>query len=439
MAASEIRSYLERLFPITRSILGDGNRETLQILNEIIPLNIKEYNTGTVVYDWEIPKEWVIRDAWIKNEKGEKIVDYNTNNLHLLNYSIPQHKNLRLAELKNNLHYFIEQPEIIPYRTSYYNENWGFCVSYNRYLELFNEEETYEIYIDSELRNGSLTLADYIVKGETNNEYLFSTYFCHPSMANDNLSGILLQALLARELSNRKLKNTYRFVFVPETIGTITYCAMNEAEMKKIKGGYVLTCLAGQGSYGYKHSFIGNHLVDRLAHQTFSEKQIDFISYPFMPQGSDERQYSSPGFRIPIGSVHKDKYHEYAYYHTSGDNLDYLSIEAMLTTLDIYLSIVDKLEKDTTFISLNPHCEPRLGKRGLYPTIGRRTMYSYKEEGDKFAAYQDELDIIMWLLFYADGKHNLLDIAEKHRFHFDQLHEVLMKLSDKGLIELVNP
>ncbi len=433
---TEIQSYLERLFPINRSLTGNGNRASLAILSEIVPLNIKEYPTGQVVYDWEIPKEWNIKDGWIKNDKGEKIVDFKKNNIHVVGYSIPINEKIEGKKLKEHLHYFIEQPEVIPYRTSYYNENWGFCLSYNSYKQLFWEEQTYEVFIDAELKEGSLTLADYILKGETDKEYLFSTYFCHPSLANDNLSGTLMNAFLARELSKRKLKNTYRFVFAPETIGTITYCATHEEEMKRIEAGYILTCLAGQGNYGYKNSFVGDHLIDRVAHQTFREKQIDYISYPFVPQGSDERQYSSPGFRIPIGSVHKDKYHEYDFYHTSGDNLGFISIEAFISTLDIYLSIIDKLENNESFISLNPNCEPRLGKRGLYPAIGRRTMYSYEGKENKFPEYKDELDIIMWLLFYADGKHSLLDIAIKHNFHFDQLKEVLEKLKHAGLINL---
>ncbi len=433
---SEVQFYLKKLFPINRSLTGNGNRETLAILEEITPLNIIEYPTGKVVYDWEIPKEWNIRDAWIKNAKGEKVIDFVNSNLHVVGYSTPINAKLKGSVLKKNLHYLTDQPDLIPYKTSYYNENWGFCLTYEAYKELFNDEETYEVFIDSELKSGSLSLADCVLKGEKKDEYIFSTYFCHPSLANDNLSGTLMNAFLLRELKGRKLKNTYRFVFAPETIGVIAYCAAHEKEMHQIQGGYVLTCLAGQGRYGYKNSFAKNHIIDKIARQTLKEKQTDFIAYPFVPQGSDERQYSSPGFRIPIGSVHKDKYHEYPYYHTSGDDLAFVTASAFMQTLEIYLDIIEKLENNTCFFSLNPHCEPRLGKRDLYPSIGRRTMYTYHEETIEHPVYLDELDIIMWLLFYADGENSLIDIAEKHNFHFSQLHEVLTKLVSKGLVVL---
>lgn len=431
----EIDEYLARLFPITRSITGNGNRQTLNILSEIIPLQIHEYNTGTRVYDWEIPNEWNIKDAWIKNPKGEKVVDFKQCNLHVVGYSTAIHAKMKLAELKNNLHYFTQQPDVIPYRTSYYTKTWGFCVSYNSYLNNFSEDEEYEVYIDAELKPGSLTLADYVLKGTSATEYLLSTYICHPSMANDNLSGVIVAAFLARELSNRQLKNSYRFVFAPETIGTITYCATHEDEMKKISGGLVFSCMGGRGPFGYKQTFEGNSIIDKVVAETFEESKLQYITYPFIPQGSDERQYSSPGFRIPIGSVHKDKYHEFSYYHTSADNLSFIQSEHLLTMVQLHLSIIDKLEKEVKFISLNPHCEPQLGKRGLYPAIGRRTIANEATNADN--GYKDELDIILWILFYADGKYSLQDVCQKHNFQYEQVAEIANRLESKGLIKFL--
>jgi len=436
-APQEIAYYLERLFPISRSITGNGNRETLKILNEIIPLNISEVASGTRVYDWEVPKEWNIRSAWIKNNMGEKIIDLVDSNLHIVNYSIPIHKKMSLTDLSSHIHFFKSQPDVIPYRTSYYQENWGFCISYNSYKKKFADDTIYEVFIDSDLKPGSLTLADFLINGSSSKEYLFSTYFCHPSMANDNLSGVLLSAFLARELGQMKLKNSYRFIFIPETIGAIAYCALNESSMKKIIGGYVLSCVAGKGMYGYKQTFFENHLIDRVVHQTFKESGIDYITYPFIPQGSDERQYSSPGFRIPIGSVHKDKYHEYKEYHTSADNLNFVNGEAILKTLEIYLSIINKLEENSIVLSLNPNCEPQLGKRGLYPSVGRRTMNINKSNENVEADSENiELDTILWLLFYGDGNSSILDICEKHQLHFNNTLKIAKKLEQKGLLKL---
>ena len=435
VTTQEISSYFERLFPITRSITGAGNRQTLLILQEIIPLKILEYPSGKKVYDWDIPLEWNIRNAWIKNDKGEKIIDYLKCNLHILNYSVPINKVMNFFELKEHLYFLCEQPDVIPYKTSYYKRNWGFCLTYNDYLELFNENEEYEVFIDSELKQGYLTLADYVIEGHGDQEFIFSTYFCHPSLANDNLSGILACAFLAREISGMKLRNTYRFIFCPETIGTITYIAEHAGIFKGIKGGYILTCLAGPGQFGYKQSYLGNSLVDRAVYLAFKEKGIVFINYPFIPQGSDERQYSSPGLRIPIGSIHKDKYHEYKEYHTSADNLDFVSSESLLTGIQFYLSIIENLESDIRFISRKPICEPKLDKYGLYPNIGRRFIWNQRTINN--IESHNDLDIILWLLFYADGEHSLLEIAEKHGFNLSYMKKILFKLSKKGLIKIL--
>lgn len=432
----EVNSYLNKLFSITRSLSGRGNRETIQILQEIIPLNTYEIKSGTKVYDWTIPNEWNINEAWIKNSKGEILVDFRKNNLHVVNYSIPFSGTLSFLELQKHLYYFKEQPDAIPYRTSYYKEAWGFCISYNDYLKKFHPQEKYEVFIDSTLLPGSLTYADYVIKGKSDKEYLISTYICHPSMANDNLSGILLTTFLAKELQKLSLQFTYRFVFVPETIGAIAYCHENEKQMGKILGGFVVTCVAGTGQIGYKRTFIGNHLIDRVVKGVLADKNISFIEYPFEPQGSDERQYSSPGFRIPIGLITKDKFHEYDFYHTSLDNLDFVNAENLLYTLDIYLDVIKRVDSCHYFRSNFPNCEPQLGKRGLYPTIGRRTLSSEKHIGD--TSNEMMLSALLWLLFYADNKHNLQDIVEKSFLPFNLLMEGMETLKKNNLITYTN-
>lgn len=432
----EIEKYLKRLFPISRSITGDGNRATLSILKEIIPLNVSEYPSGEKMYDWVVPLEWNIKSAWIKNNRGEKIIDFNKSNLHILNYSHSINCKVKFDELNDHLFFLRDQPDVIPYKTSYYKKNWGFCISYKDYLKFIKKDEEYEVLIDANLTHGRLTLADYVINGNKGtSEYFFSTYICHPSLANDNLSGILVCAFLAREISNLKLNNSYRFIFCPETIGAITYLSKNQEILKKCKGGYVMSCLAGPGSYSYKSSYLKNDLIDRVAYQTFREKNISFIKYPFVPQGSDERQYSSPGFKLPVGSLHKNKYGEYKEYHTSADNLDYISADNILKSIEIYHSIIENLEANIQFKSKIPFCEPKLDKYGLYPFIGRRVLQ--KSQSENNLELFEDLDIILWILFYGDGAHTLFEISEKHNISIKRLMYNFQILCEKGLIEII--
>ena len=279
--ATEIDTYLKRLFPINRSITGNGNRETLRILQEIVPIKIVEYPTGQQVYDWVIPREWNIRAAWIKNSSGEKIIDFQKSNLHVVNYSVPVHDHMKLAELNEHLHFREDLPSAIPYRTSYYNENWGFCLPYNDYKKYFNNKDTYEVFIDSELENGSLTIGELLVKGKSDKEYLISTYICHPSLANDNLSGFLMTAMLARQLLNIDLTFSYRIIFVPETIGAISYCANNEEAMKRILAGFVVSSVGGPGRFGYRQSWQKDCFINTMVEDTFLENGIEnFKIYP---------------------------------------------------------------------------------------------------------------------------------------------------------------
>lgn len=426
----EIEAFYKKLFPITRSLTGNGNLETIRILNEIINLNVSKVPTGEKVFDWTIPNEWNIKEAWIKNTKGEKIIDIANSNIHIMSYSESIHTKLKLKELAAHLFYLLEQPNAIPYKTSYYHRNWGFCLTYNDYKNNFNDEEEYEVFIDSELKEGHLSYADYLIEGKSQSEYLISTYFCHPSMVNDNLSGVLLTAFLAKEFSKLSLNYSYRFVFIPETIGAITYCWKNEEKMKNLLGGFVVSCVAGPGKFGYKKTYLENSLLDRIVNYTLFENGIDFIKYPFEPQGSDERQYSSPGFRIPVGLITKDKFHEYEYYHTSLDDLNFAKPEYLIDSLKIYLEVIKNLDANQKFISLNPNCEPQLGRRGLYPTIGRRTIKSNTES-------YNELDVILWLLFYGDGSLTLFEIHEKTGIAFADLVNAAEILKEKNLMNLM--
>ena len=441
----DIDKFLKRLFPINRSITGDGNRETLRILQEIIPLEIKEYPSGQKVYDWTIPREWRVKDAWIKNSKGQKVIDFKDSNLHVVGYSVPVSRKIKLSELKGYLHYLENLPDAIPYRTTYYYETWGFCISYNDYIKYFNDDETYEVLIDSQLKDGGLSYGEFLIEGEKNSEeILISTYICHPSMGNDNIGGPILTALLAKELAKMKLNYSYRVIFVPETIGAIAYCYNNETEMRKINTGFVVTTIGGPGKYGYKQSWQRDHFINKVTEETFKENNIDYIKYPFDIHGSDERQYSSQGFRINTVSITKDKSYEYPYYHTSLDNLDFVKPEYIQESLHLYLCVIEKLEKfrvsydyaqpdgirfsgqGEVYENLYPFCEVMLSKHGLLSGVGGSQL--------PVNGVIEELDIILWLLFYCDGKMSLNDISHKTGIPLVSLQHVALKLKDKCLL-----
>jgi len=418
--SEEIDHYLRRLFPLCRSITGHGNRETLRILQEIIPLSILEIPTGEKVYDWEIPREWNVREAWIKNSRGEKIVDFRNNNLHLVSYSQPVHTRLGWNDLKDHLHYREGLPHAIPYKTSYYRETWGFCISWDDCRRLFPGDEEFEVFIDSELTQGNLTLGEMLIPGKSRREYLISTYFCHPSLANDNLSGVVLTAFLARELMKTPRQFSYRVVFAPETIGAIAYCQTHEEAMKKILGGFVVTCVGGPGSVYFKKSFDPGHWINAVVEDVLRETGEEFLVYPF-DHGSDERQYSSPAFRINMVTVGKDKYFEYPGYHTSLDNLDLVKAGAIHQSLGIYLKVLDRLDLEIIFENFNPACETMLSRHGLYPRNDEDLVFS-KGKG------LNEIHIILWLLFYCDGKTGLNEISRKMEVPVEALGRVAEKL-----------
>ncbi len=423
----EVDSYLKRLFPICRSITGNGVRQSLEILQEIADFDIKEIPSGTKCYDWTIPDEWNILDAYIKDASGKRIVDFRNCNVHVVSYSIPVEKKLSFSKLKEHLYTLSEMPKAIGYKTSYYNLDWGFCLTHEQ-LESMDRSEEYYVKIDSTLEPGSLTYGEGYIEGTSGEEYLISSYCCHPSMGNDNLSGIVLWAFLLRALKHLKPRHSYRFVLAPETIGAIAYISKNQEALKRVKGGFILTTVAGPGEFGYSPTFLKDHFIDKVVKKTFDELDINYKKYPFQI-GSDERHYSAPGLRIPIGTITKDKYYEYDYYHTSLDNMDYINAANLVETYKVYLSIFDRMEENVIFNSLCRYCEPNLGKRGLYPKVGGPSRAKNPA--------LIETNMICGLMFYCDGKTSLFEISEKTGFPMDQLLETALKLCQLNLLEKV--
>ena len=418
----EIYKIITDLYPICRSITGDGVRETLKIIKDYIDLEISEVPTGTEVFDWEVPKEWNIKDAYIKNLKGERVVDFHKCNLHVVNYSVPVNKVVKLEELKTYLFTLPDYPARIPYRTSYYKESWGFCLSHEQLLTMQDAE--YEVCIDSTLKPGHLTYGEYYLQGETQEEILISCHICHPSLCNDNLSGIALATLLAKHLSQSPRRYSYRFVFIPGTIGSITWLALNEDKVDKIKHGLVLTGVGDAGKFTYKKSRRGNADIDRaVIHVLKSSNQAHQV-IDFFPYGYDERQYCSPGFNLPVGCFMRSSHGQYSEYHTSADNLSFVQPEYLSESFSQCLSVVNVLENNQIYLNQNPKCEPRLGKRGLYRAIGGHA----EEQVNELA--------LLWVLNLTDGEHSLLDIAEHSKFSFDVIKKAADALLETGLLKL---
>lgn len=422
---TELEKYFDRLWPINRSLTGNGNRESLKILSEIIDLKISEVPASTQCFDWNVPPEWNIIEAWIKNSKGEKIVDFAKNNLHILGYSEPVKENLSFEDLKPHLYTLPDQPDLIPYLTSYYQRRWGFCISHNQLLEL-DENEKYEVFINSSLdENGSMTVGEAIINGKSEKEILFSTYICHPSLANNELSGPLVSAFIYSKLKDRKdLKYTYRFIFAPETIGSIHSLSVYGDKWKQnLMAGFVITCIGDAGNFTYKKSRRGNSLPDRAVEAILKQTENEYKIVEFFPNGSDERQYCSPGFNLPVGSLMRTMYGGYPEYHTSADNKDFISFEAMEKSVLKYLEVIEVIERNDKYINKMPYCEPQLGKRGLYPTLG-------SQKGNA-----DFVKTMMWILNLADGENDLIAISEKSKMPISQLLPVIDKLIENGIVE----
>lgn len=420
---SSLENYFDRLWPICRSITGNGLRESLQILGEIVPLSLNEIPTGTNVFDWTIPREWNIRDAYIITPEGKKIASFQENNLHVVNYSTPVHTKISWEELQQHLHFIPEMPTAIPYITTYYKETWGFCLSHEQWKSLPQHGE-YTVLIDSELKDGHLTWGECLLKGETTEEILFSTYVCHPSLANNELSGPLAAAFLYKKLSELpRRRYSYRFVFAPETIGVISFLHKHGSHLKeKLKAGFVLTCCADKGAFTYKRSKHRNSLADRAAEHILKHQAHEHQIIDFAVGGSDERQYCSPGFNLPVGSLMRTPYQQYPEYHTSLDNKSFISFKALAETIEVYFDICRVLEMNETPVNTIPYCEPQLGKRGLYPN-SVDPIYN-----------RSELHRLLHFLSFADGSHDLIAIAEWRKECALRYGDVISNCRQAGLI-----
>ena len=421
--AKEIEDYFDRLWPICRSLTGQGVRDSLQILSELVPMEMHRVKSGSQVFDWTIPKEWNIRAAYIETPDGRRIADISKNNLHVISYSTPVDAEIDYADLVGRIRTLPDQHDAIPYVTSYYNETWGFCLSYNEFKTL-PKEGTYRVFIDSDLTDGFLDYGEAVLPGSSDEEVLFSTYVCHPSMANNELSGPLVQAFLYREIA--KIKNrkfTYRFVFAPETIGVIAYLDRIGQHLKeKLVAGYVITCIGDRGGFTYKQSKWKDSTADRIAKHVLKHQEEPFEIIPFSVGGSDERQYCSPGFNLPVGSLMRTMYQRFSEYHTSLDNKEFISFPHLDRSVAVYTQFVLALELNEKYRNTIPYCEPQLGKRGMYPS-------SINPDFQRESVHN-----LMHFLTYADGEHDMIEIAElRDRSIFD-FADIIQLCREKGLI-----
>ncbi len=412
------------LFPICRSIMGEGTRKTLYRLQQELPqLKLYQVPSGTRVFDWTIPKEWNIEDAYIEDGNGNKIIDFKKNNLHVVGYSSPIDKIITFEELQSHLYSLPEQPDWIPYVTSYYKEHWGFCMSHSqrKNLPLGN----YHVVIKSKLEDGYLTYGELLIPGKSKKEIFLSSYICHPSMANNELSGPVLLVKLAQWLLEKKDRYySYRLILVPETIGSITYLSLNLPYMKEnIIAGYNITCVGDDKQVSYVPTRNGNTLSDRAALNILNNYVPNFISYTFLQRGSDERQYNAPGIDLPVCTICRSKYHEYPEYHTSADNMSFISVEGLQGSFDLYTKIISAIEENRLY-NYNCLCEPQLGKRGLYPT-------------ESFKGSTNMVKGMMDFLAYTDGTHDLIEISDIIQVPIMLLVEIAKKLLKVGLVSIV--
>lgn len=410
-----------RLFPICRSITGNGFRQSLNMIREVVPeIRVFEVPTGTAAFDWTVPREWNIRGGWIRNLRGETIVDFADCNLHVVGYSLPVHQTLSREELLEHVYTQPEQPDWIPYVTSYYKERWGFCMSENQKRQLTDEK--YEVLIDSTLQEGSLTYGELILPGETEDELFFSTYLCHPSMANNELSGPCVQTELIKYVKSMpRRRYTYRFVFIPETIGAITYLSRNlDAMQQHVKAGFVLSCVGDDRAYSYVSTKYADTLADRVLRNVLQFHAPGYICYSFMKRASDERQYGSAGVDLPVCAFCRSKYHEYPEYHTSADDMSLISPKGLQGSYEVMVKVVNALEHNYYYRMTCP-CEPQLGKRGLYPTISQKGTYDAVRSMQHFIAY-------------ADGRNDLIGMSDILQVPVDELIPIKDRLLEHQLL-----
>jgi aminopeptidase-like protein len=424
---AQMHALVRRLYPLCRSITGDGVRETLAVLRELVPVESHEVPSGTPVLDWVVPKEWNIRDAYVKDARGERVIDFKKSNLHVVGYSVPvPARTMTLAELRPKLHTLPERPDWVPYRNSFYRDDWGFCLTH-RQLEAL-ADGSYEVCIDSTLAPGSLTYGELLLPGASADEVLLSAHVCHPSLANDNLSGIAVAVSIARYLAariraGRPPRYSYRFLFAPTTIGSITWLARNEERLGRIRHGLVLTLLGDPGALTYKRSRRGDALVDRAATTVLQHAGSAHRVQDFLPFGYDERQFCSPGFDLAVGCLMRTPYAQFPEYHNSGDNPDFVRAECLADSLRVCLGVLDVLEQDGRFLNLNPKGEPQLGRRGIYRALADRS--------DKGGSIELAM---LWVLNQSDGGHSLLDIAQRSGLSFAIIAAAAATLSEHQLL-----
>jgi aminopeptidase-like protein len=416
-AGARMHALMSELFPICRSITGDGVRESLRLIGQRVPLDVHEVPTGTRVLDWTVPDEWNVRDAYIRRD-GRRIVDFASSNLHLVSYSEPVEATMSLDELRPQLHVHPDRPDWIPYRTSYYTRSWGFCLSRHE-LDAF-EDGDYEVVVDTSLEPGSLTYGEGVVVGERPEEILLTTHVCHPSLANDNLSGMALLTELGSALAATPRRFTYRLLFIPGTIGSIAWLARNEAMLGSVAGGLVIACVGDAAPLSYKRSVHGDAPIDRAAAYVVSRSDAGRV-VDFVPWGWDERQFGSPGFALPVGSLSRSREGEYAQYHSSADDLAFVRPEHLQEALETALAILDVLEGDRRYVNLFPKGEPQLGARGLYPSTGGGTV-------------KEEQLALLWVLNQSTGERSLLDVAERSGLPFAVVRDAATRLEAAGVL-----
>jgi aminopeptidase-like protein len=427
----EIYDFLKEIFPICRSITGKGNRETLAKVQEHIPIEIKEVPTGYNAYDWEVPLEWNIKDAYIRNPNGIKIANFKKNNLHVVNYSEPVNKTISLPDLQKHLYSIPTLPSAIPYITSYYNRSWGFCISDYQRKNLVDGQ--YEVYIDSSLEKGSMTYGELIIPGDTEEEILLTTYICHPSMANNECSGIAVTTFLAKWLMSQNNKYTYRIVFAPETLGAIVYINKNYDILKKnVIAGFNITCVGDDNAYSFMPSREGNTLADRVATHVLDKFTDQYKTYSFLERGSDERQYCHPSIDLPVVSIMRSKYGTYPEYHTSLDNLDFVSPKGLYGAYSLTLKCLEALETNGIYENA-VKCEPKMSKRGLHPKSWHtRHLGTSQSEGLK-----KQVSDMMNTMVYCDGKKDLIELSNKINLTYEECHQHIVRLEENGVIRKV--
>jgi aminopeptidase-like protein len=416
----EAYDLIARLFPLCRSLTGDGVRATLDAIEEQIPIQRTEIASGTRIFDWIVPDEWNIRDAYIAAPDGTRVVDFQRSSLHVVSYSEPVRARLSLGDLHERLHTLPDRPSLVPYRTSYYERTWGFCLSHEQLLEL--PDADYDVVIDSTLGPGHLTYGELVIEGSGDREVLFSTYLCHPSLANDNLSGIAVATMLARELLGRSLRHTYRILFAPGTIGPLCWLHENRDRLDRLDHGLALSCIGDTGGFTYKRSRRGDADVDVAMETVLRDSGEPHRMLSWEPWGGDERQFCSPGFDLPVGTLTRTPHGDFDGYHTSADTLDGISPDSLGGAVDACLALVDVLETDGRYTNLSPFGEPQLGRRGLYRSAGGAVDNP------------DDERALLWVLNQSDGSASLLDVARRSGLPYTVVRRAAERLEAVGLL-----